>query len=77
MLRFLGIKWIYGSRGQNQHIESDKYTILLWQSLIMVTLDSNHGSGSHPNEDIKVFKKHRVSDHLYTILLSMVSINGD
>ena len=29
------------------------------------------GNRSHPNEDIKVFKKHRVSDHLYTILLSM------
>ena len=31
------------------------------------TIDSNHGSGSHPNEDIKVFKKHRVSDHLYAL----------
>ena len=27
--------------------------------------DSTHGSGYHPNEDIKVFDKHRVSDHLY------------
>ena len=33
------------------------------------TTDFDHGSGSHPNEDIKVFKKYRVSDHL----LSMVS----
>ena len=37
------------------------------------TTDGNHCSGSHPNEDIKVFKKHRVSDHLYTIFLSMMS----
>ena len=26
----------------------------------------------HPNEDIKVFNKHQVSDHHYTLLLSMV-----
>ena len=26
----------------------------------------------YPNEDIKVFNKHQVSDHLYTLLLSMV-----
>ena len=26
----------------------------------------------HPNEDIKVFNKHQVSDHLYTIFLSML-----
>ena len=25
----------------------------------------------HPNEDIKVFNKHRVDDHLYTFLLYM------
>ena len=37
------------------------------------TIDGNQGSGSHPDEDIKVFNKHRVSDHLYTILLSMVT----
>ena len=36
------------------------------------TIDSNHGSWSHPNEDIKVLKKHRVSDRLYTVLLSMI-----
>ena len=34
-------------------------------------LQGNHGSGSHPDEDIKDFKKHRISDHLYIILLSM------
>ena len=28
------------------------------------TIDINHGSGSHPNEDIKVFKKYRLSDHI-------------
>ena len=39
------------------------------------TTDSNHGSGSHLNEDIKVFKKHRVSDHLYTIILSTYGQN--
>ena len=27
----------------------------------------------HLNEDIKVFNKHQVSDHLYTLLLSMTS----
>ena len=36
------------------------------------TTDGNHGSGYHPYEDIKVFKKHRVRDHLCTIILSMV-----
>ena len=36
------------------------------------TTDGNHGSGYHPNENIKVFKKHRVRDHFYSILLSMV-----
>ena len=41
-------------------------------NLIVYFLQGNNGSGSRPNEDIKVFKKHRVSDHLYTVLLSMV-----
>ena len=39
--------------------------------MVIYFLQGNHGSGSHTNEDIKVFKKHRLSDHLYTILLSM------
>ena len=26
------------------------------------TVDGNHGSGYHPNEDVKVFKKHRESN---------------
>ena len=26
----------------------------------------------HPNEDIKFFNKHQVSDYLYSILLSML-----
>ena len=34
-------------------------------------LQGNHGSGSHSTEEIKVFKMHRVSDHLHTIILSM------
>ena len=37
------------------------------------TIDGNHGSGSHPDEDIKVFNKHRVGDHLYTIFLFTVT----
>ena len=28
----------------------------------------------YPNKDIKVFDKHQVSDHLYTLLLSVVLI---
>ena len=44
----------------------------------MVTLDSNHGSRFHPNWFylwyVNVFKKHRVSDHIYTIILSMRDI---
>ena len=39
--------------------------------MVACFLRGNYGSGSHPYEDIKVFIKHRVSDHLYTILLSM------
>ena len=35
-------------------------------------LQGNHGRGSHPHEDIKVFEKQRVSDHLYTTLFSMI-----
>ena len=42
------------------------------QSDCCLFLQGNHDSGSHPNEDIKVFKKHRVSDYLYTIILFMV-----
>ena len=29
----------------------------------------------HPNEDIKVFHKYQVSDHLYTLHISMVQTN--
>ena len=36
----------------------------------------NHGSGFQSNEDIKVFKKHRISDHLHTILISMYVYEG-
>ena len=32
-------------------------------------MDGNHGSGSHPNEDIKVLNEHQVSYHLYTLSL--------
>ena len=49
--------------------QHDQIAILI----IAYFLQGNHGSGSHPNEDIKVFKKHRVSDDLYIIPLSMVS----
>ena len=52
---------------------------LLWHhdliaNLIVVyfLLQGNHGSGSYPKEDFKVFKKYWVCDHLCTILLSMV-----
>ena len=38
------------------------------------TIDGNHSSGSHPNEDIKVIKKDEVRDHLYTLLLSMIVV---
>ena len=40
------------------------------------TLDGNHSSGSHPNEEIKVFNNHQVGDHLYTLLLSMGQIEA-
>ena len=36
-------------------------------------MDSNHGNRTQPNKDFKVFKNHRVNDHLITFLLSMVS----
>ena len=39
--------------------------------IVVYFLQGNHGSGSNPNEDIKIFKNHRSSDYLYTILLSM------
>ena len=42
--------------------------------IVVYFLQGNHGSGSHPNEDIKVFKKHRESDHLYTIILSIAAM---
>ena len=45
--------------------------------IVVYFLQGNHGSGSHPNEDINVRKKHRVSDHLYTILLSMVRMQNE
>ena len=40
---------------------------------VVYFMKGNHGSGFYPNEDIKVFKNHRVSDHLYAILLSMIT----
>ena len=38
-------------------------------------MQGKHGSGTHPIEDIKIYEKHRVSDHLYIILLSMDQTN--
>ena len=32
------------------------------------TINGNHGSGSHPNEDIEVFNKHQVNDHHLSII---------
>ena len=40
-------------------------------------IDSNHGNGTQPNKDFEVFKKHRANDHLLTLLLSMVKVNGN
>ena len=31
VLRFLEIKWILRSRGQDQHVESNKYATLPWK----------------------------------------------
>ena len=31
----------------------------------------NHGNGTQPNNDFKVFKKHRVNEHLINLLSSM------
>ena len=36
------------------------------------TIDGNHGSGCHRNEDIKVFKKLRVSDYSSIYALAQV-----
>ena len=43
--------------------------------IVVYFLQDNHGSGYHPNEDIKVFKRHLVCDHLYTIHLSMYGLS--
>ena len=34
-------------------------------------MDSDHGNRIQPNRDFKVLKKHRVNDHLLTLLLSI------
>ena len=37
-------------------------------------IHNNHGNGTQRNKDFKVFEKHRVNDHLLTLLLSMDEI---
>ena len=37
-----------------------------------IIIDSNHGNGTQPIIDFKVFEKHRINDHIITLLLSMV-----
>ena len=39
-------------------------------------MQGNHDSEFHPNLDIEVFKNNRVSDHIYTLILSIVRSNG-
>ena len=35
-------------------------------------IHSNHGNGTQPNKDFKVFKTHRVNHYILTLLLTMV-----
>ena len=35
-------------------------------------IPSNHGNVTQPNKDFKIFKNHRVNDHLITLLVSMM-----
>ena len=34
-------------------------------------IDSNHGNETQPNKYFKVFKNHRVNEHILTLILSM------
>ena len=56
-----------------EETEYNNYKLLQHDCNLIVVyfLQDNHGSGSYQNVDIKVFKNHRVSDHLYTIILSI------
>ena len=55
---------IFGRPNENQPIKE----VGIANLIVVYFPQGNHGNGSHPYEDIKVFKKHQVSDHLYTIL---------
>jgi len=67
---FLVIESIYESSGQDVYIERDKYTTLPYVRYANI-IHSNHGNGTQP---IKVFKKHRVNDHILTFLLYIIAM---